>query len=56
LKYKFLINYQAVPIGLRIENLFTSIIQYLRNVAWPVELSIYYPFPKSIPAWYFSWL
>ena len=53
LKYKFLINYQAVPIGLRIENLFTSIIQYLRNVAWPVELSIYYPFPKSIPAWYF---
>jgi protein O-mannosyl-transferase len=53
LKYKFLINYQAVPIDLRIENLFTSIIQYLRNLAWPVELSIYYPFPKSISTWYF---
>lgn len=53
LEYRFVINYQAIPIGLRIENFFTSIIRYLCKIAWPVELSIFYPFPKSIPGWYF---
>jgi tetratricopeptide (TPR) repeat protein len=35
------------------ENLFVSIVQYLYKLAWPVELSIFYPFPQSISVWYF---
>ena len=54
LKYHTVVNYQMIPIYTRIYNLFVSIILYLRNIAWPVELSILYPFPKSIPAWHFS--
>ena len=47
------IDYQTVPVYLRIYNLFVSIVQYLRNFFWPVELSIFYPFPKTIPTWHF---
>jgi tetratricopeptide (TPR) repeat protein len=42
------VNQQLVPIYLRVYNLFVSIIQYLRYMAWPVELSIFYPFPRTI--------
>jgi len=47
------INHDLIPVGLRIYNLFVSIVKYLGNMAWPLELSIYYPFPKSIPAAHF---
>jgi protein O-mannosyl-transferase len=53
LKFQTVINYQSVPIYLRIQNLFVSIFQYLRNFIWPVELSIFYPFPHAIPNWQF---
>jgi protein O-mannosyl-transferase len=38
---------------LRVYNLFVSIMKYLWNMAWPFELSIFYPFPKSIPVAHF---
>ncbi|MBE3087439.1 MAG: tetratricopeptide repeat protein [Bacteroidetes bacterium] len=44
---RFLVTHELVPIYLRIYNYFVSIIQYLRNIAWPVDLSIFYPFPKT---------
>lgn len=50
---RFYVDSQLVPIYLRIENLFVSIIRYLGYMAWPVELSIFYPFHKSIPVWQF---
>jgi tetratricopeptide (TPR) repeat protein len=46
--HHIVVNYQIVPIVLRITNLFISIVQYLRNMAWPVELSIFYPVNRSI--------
>jgi len=49
-KFDIVIKPDSVPVGLRISNLFVSIVKYLRDMAWPFELSIYYPFPKSIPA------
>jgi len=34
---------------LRIYNFFVSITKYLWFIVWPFDLSIFYPFPKSIP-------
>ena len=52
-KFHIVINYSLIPIDLRISNLFVSIIRYLWNMVWPVELSIFTPFPKTIPLWHF---
>lgn len=46
--HHMVVNQQMVPIYLRIYNLIVSIILYLRHMAWPVELSIFYPFPRTI--------
>lgn len=51
--YETVINYESVPVYLRVSNFFISIVQYLRNILWPVQLSIIYPFPQSIPVWHF---
>ena len=53
LRGRFLVTHDLVPIYLRIYNYFVSIIQYLRNIAWPVDLSIFYPFPKTFIVLYF---
>jgi protein O-mannosyl-transferase len=45
--------HNLIPVDLRIYNLFVSIMKYLGNMAWPLELSIYYPFPKSVPITHF---
>ena len=51
--FHVVINYSLVPLDLRITNLFVSLIRYLWNMVWPVELSIFTPFPKAIPFWQF---
>ena len=43
----FLVTHGRVSIYLRIYNYFISIIQYLHYIVWPVNLSIFYPFPKT---------
>jgi tetratricopeptide (TPR) repeat protein len=43
--------YGAIPIGLRIGNVLVSYIAYIGKLFWPIELSVYYPFPKDIPLW-----
>jgi Tfp pilus assembly protein PilF len=52
-EFDMVIRQDLVPVDLRIYNLFVSILKYLRNAAWPVELSVFYPFPKSIPSAHF---
>ncbi len=44
---RFLVTHELVPVYLRIYNYFVSITQYLQYMAWPVHLSIFYPFPKT---------
>jgi Tfp pilus assembly protein PilF len=53
-KYEMAITYVSVPIHLRIFNFIVSIVQYLQKMAWPVDFSIFYPFPQSVPLWQFS--
>ncbi|HNT91050.1 MAG TPA: tetratricopeptide repeat protein [Smithellaceae bacterium] len=47
------VHYKVIPFYLRVANFFTSILEYLRLIFWPVELSIYYPFPQQIVPMYF---
>jgi tetratricopeptide (TPR) repeat protein len=50
---RFLVTNELVSFYLRIYNYVVSIILYLRNIAWPIDLSIFYPFPKSFILLYF---
>jgi tetratricopeptide (TPR) repeat protein len=52
-KFHVIIKHGLIPVDLRIYNLFVSIMKYVGNMAWPFGLSIYYPFPKTIPAAHF---
>ena len=41
-----------LPLGLRLPNAALSYLRYLAKTAWPVELSVLYPFPlEGIAAW-----
>ncbi len=41
----------AIPVGLRLENAAVSYVAYLRQMLWPVGLTVFYPYPPSIPAY-----
>jgi Flp pilus assembly protein TadD len=45
------ISTEAVPMMLRIENALVSYVSYIKNMFWPKDLAIFYPFPDSIPIW-----
>ncbi len=41
-----------LPLGPRLENTVVSLVRYLGKIAWPVDLSVFYPFPPGgLPAW-----
>jgi protein O-mannosyl-transferase len=44
-------NFDEMPIGLRIENVFTAYVKYIGKTLWPHDLAILYPFPLTIPLW-----
>ncbi|KAF0157770.1 MAG: TPR repeat-containing protein [Syntrophaceae bacterium] len=48
-----IVTNELVSIYLRIYNYFVSITQYLQYMAWSVNLSIFYPFPKTFILLYF---
>jgi len=42
---------ETVSTGLVAANALRSLVIYLFQVVWPFNLSVYYPFPQSIPWW-----
>ena len=46
-----LISSDSVPFGLRIANALVSYLAYIKRLILPVNLAIYYPFPKHVPVW-----
>ncbi len=40
-----------VPMGLRVAIAPVSYVQYMIKMLWPVELAVYYPYPKSAVVW-----
>jgi len=41
----------GVPMGLRIANALVSYIKYIGNIIWPQGLTVFYPYPQTVPAW-----
>ncbi len=41
----------TVPISLRLANAVVSYVKYAGLIVWPHQLTVYYPFPRSIPVW-----
>ncbi|MFH2045373.1 MAG: tetratricopeptide repeat protein [Pseudomonadota bacterium] len=46
-----IISTSHVPICLRLENSVVSCVSYIGKMIWPSYLSVFYPFPLSIPEW-----
>ena len=46
-----MVSENAVPITLRIANALVSYLSYIAKMIWPFQLSVYYPFPQSVPLW-----
>ena len=42
---------EVYPLNIRIENSLVSYARYLIKTIWPHNLSVIYPYPKSIPVW-----
>ncbi len=42
---------ESFPLGLRIENALVSYCTYIVKTFWPVDLAVFYPYPRAIPAW-----
>ncbi|MBW2182044.1 MAG: glycosyltransferase family 39 protein [Deltaproteobacteria bacterium] len=45
------ISFESVPLKLRVENALVSYIIYIFRMIWPVNLAVFYPFPKTIAIW-----
>ena len=45
---------EIVPMKLRISNALVSYVGYIWKMIWPHNLSVYYPYPFSIPVWKFA--
>jgi Flp pilus assembly protein TadD len=47
---------QDFPLPLRLENALVSYMVYLRQMFHPVDLAVFYPYPKSgLPVWEVAW-
>ncbi|MBV9762559.1 MAG: tetratricopeptide repeat protein [Acidobacteriaceae bacterium] len=42
---------KAFPLGIRFENALVSYATYIVKMFWPANLAVFYPYPRSIPAW-----
>jgi len=41
----------AIPLATRIGNASISSVTYIGQMFWPLRLSVFYPYPSSIPVW-----
>ncbi|ACH39936.2 TPR domain protein [Citrifermentans bemidjiense Bem] len=44
-------TFGEIPFGLRIENVITAYVKYVKNTFWPTDLACFYPFPDSFSLW-----
>lgn len=42
---------ETFPLAMRVENALISYVVYLAKMFWPVDLAVFYPYPKSISIW-----
>lgn len=46
-----IVSEHIAPMSLRVENAIVSYVKYIAKIAWPTDMTIYYPFPEAIPLW-----
>ncbi|MEJ2691259.1 MAG: tetratricopeptide repeat protein [Deltaproteobacteria bacterium] len=44
-------SFTQLPLTERIPNAFLSYLLYLKKMFWPLDLAIFYPYARNIPAW-----
>ncbi|MBC2717948.1 MAG: tetratricopeptide repeat protein [Desulfobacteraceae bacterium] len=49
--YHQLLSTATVPMDLRISNALITYVKYIFKIVWPQNLSVFYPFPESVPLW-----
>jgi len=42
---------QITPMDMKIKNAIVSYLLYMGKMIWPTDLTVFYPFPDSIPLW-----
>ncbi len=42
---------EALPLGIRIGNAFISYIAYMGKMIWPINLAVFYPYPRGLILW-----
>ena len=45
------VGFDMRPLSLRMANALVSYAGYLWQTVWPMNLAVYYPFPRSLPVW-----
>ncbi len=50
-QYGEVISLDKIPIPLRIANALVSYIGYLEKMVWPKNLTVFYPYPDTLPLW-----
>lgn len=45
------VSHEMRPMSLRIANALVSYVSYIGKMVWPHDLTIFYPYPKSVPFW-----
>jgi tetratricopeptide (TPR) repeat protein len=45
------VSTESVSLKLRFANALVSYISYIKKMIWPLNLSVYYPYPQAIPLW-----
>lgn len=46
-----LVSFEAIPLFSRMANAAIAYINYMIHLVFPFDLSVYYPYPNSIPLW-----
>jgi len=42
---------EVFPLGTRVANALVSYVRYIEKMIWPRNLSVFYPYPDTLPAW-----
>jgi tetratricopeptide (TPR) repeat protein len=50
-RFENIISTASVPMKLRIANALVSYVVYIQKMVWPHNLSVFYPYPKTLPLW-----
>ncbi len=45
------ISTTSIPVKLRIANALVSYVGYIKKMIWPHNLTVYYPYPTTLPVW-----